>query len=99
MWGSGARDSFTIPSLLSQILSEHGISIHVVNYGESGFVSTQEVIALMLQLKKGNIPDVVMFYDGVNDTFSAFQHGIAGIPQNEFNRFREFNLLNYSRRA
>jgi len=36
----------------------------------------------------------VVFYDGANDTFSTFQNrGMPGIPQNESNRVREFNLL------
>ena len=40
------------------------------------------------------MPDVVIFYDGVNDTFSTFQNrGAAGLPMNESNREREFNLL------
>jgi hypothetical protein len=49
---------------------------------------------LLLQLQKGNIPDIVIFYDGVNDTYSAYQQRVAGLPQNEFNRMREFNLSN-----
>ncbi|MBC8457124.1 MAG: hypothetical protein H8D67_03910, partial [Deltaproteobacteria bacterium] len=57
----------------------------------------QEVIDLFLQLQKGNIPNIVIFYDGINDTFSAFQNGISGIPQNEWNRKKEFNLLKPSR--
>jgi hypothetical protein len=55
------------------------------------------MIALMLEVRKGNIPDVVVFYDGFNDTMSAYQMGEAGLPQNEFKRVREFNsskLLN-----
>lgn len=63
--------------------------------GEGGYVSTQEVIALMLELRKGNVPDLVVFYDGVNDTFSAYQQGVAGIPENEYNRQAEFNQLNW----
>ncbi len=51
----------------------------------------QEVIAFMLELRKGNAPDVVVFFDGVNDTFSALQDGVAGIPLNERNRVAEFN--------
>jgi hypothetical protein len=65
---------------------------HIVNFGESGYVSTQELIQLILELKKGNIPDIVIFYDGVNDVFSAFQNKVAGIPQNEYNRRKEFGL-------
>jgi len=40
----------------------------------------------------GQRPDLVIFYDGVNDVFSAYQQQVAGLPQNEFNRVREFNL-------
>ncbi len=92
MWGYGARDEFTIPSLVSKKLAARLESgAWVTNFAESGYVSTQEVIALMLELRKGNVPDVVVFFDGVNDTFSAFQNGVAGIPQNESNRVAEFN--------
>jgi hypothetical protein len=91
MWGLGARDEFTIPSLLAKKLTEHGIRARITNFGQIGYVSTQEVIALMLELRQGNIPDIVVFYDGFNDTMSAYQMGEAGLPQNEFKRVREFN--------
>jgi lysophospholipase L1-like esterase len=93
LWGCGARDDYTIPSLVSKILSEHSVNVNITNFGESGYVNTQEVICLLLELQKNNIPDIVVFYDGVNDVFSAFQNGKAGLPQNEFNRRAEFNLL------
>src|SRR5262249_6342036 len=63
------------------------------NVGQSGYVSTQEVIELSLQIRNGNIPDVAIFYDGINDTDAAFQHGVAGVPPKEINREGEFNLL------
>ena len=92
MWGVGARDDFTIPSFLARKLQEKGIRCQVTNFGESGYVSTQEVIALLQQLRDGNIPDLVIFYDGVNDIYSAYQQQVAGLPQNEFHRAREFNV-------
>jgi len=92
MWGTGARDALTIPALLATELRSRGIKVEVVNFGETGYVSTQEVITLLLQLQKGNIPNLVVFYDGGNDTYSAYQQGIAGLPQNEYNRAKEFNL-------
>lgn len=95
MWGTGARDEFTIPSWLSKKLQERNVDVWVTNFGEGGYVSTQEVIALMLELQKGNVPDVVIFYDGANDIFSAFQQGVAGLPQNEYNRVQSFNQLNW----
>jgi hypothetical protein len=93
MWGSGARDDFTIPSFVSRQLSDRGVRVHVTNFGESGYVSSQEVILLMTLLRQGWRPQVVVFYDGANDTFSAYQQGVAGLPQNEANRREEFNVL------
>ena len=92
MWGVGARDDFTIASCLARELEGKGVRCQVTNFGESGYVSTQEVIALVQQLRDGNVPDLVIFYDGVNDIYSAYQQQRAGLPQNEFHRAREFNL-------
>ncbi len=101
LWGYGARDEFTIPSLVSRKLASRlPAAPYVVNYGEAGYVTTQEMITLILELQKGNVPDVVVFYDGVNDAWAAFQSGVAGIPQNEINRVIEFNSrdrLNWQR--
>jgi len=91
VWGPWIRDAQTIPSCLSRALNDGAHRrVEVTNFGESGFVSTQEVIQLMLELRKGNVPDEVVFYDGVNDVFSAFQNGEPGIPLNESNRVRSF---------
>lgn len=68
VWGVGAPDHETIPSHLASLLNrEFGIDAAVRNLGERGFVSTQEVIYLMRELQSGRRPDVVIFYDGVND--------------------------------
>ena len=93
MWGTGARDAHTIPSELQRLLETEGFDVDVVNLGESGYVSTQIVIELFLRLRRGERPSLVILYDGVNDTFSSFQNGVAGIPQNESNRIAEFNLM------
>lgn len=98
-WGNGARDDHTIPSELSRLLHERGVACRVTNFGESGYVSMQELIMLELQLRKGNVPDLAVFYDGVNDTYSAWQQGRAGFPQNEPTRVLEFNMSNPKRRA
>ena len=99
MWGTGVRDEYTIPSLLGSYLSRKGYNVEVINFGESGYVTTQEVIELSLQLRQKNIPSIAIFFDGINDVFSAFQQGKAGIPQNEFNRKKEFNSLVSKKRA
>jgi lysophospholipase L1-like esterase len=93
VWGTGARDDYTIPSFLAKQLAEEGVEADVINYGESAYVMMQEVIALLLRLNEGDVPDAVVFYDGFNDAFTAYQNGAAGIPQNEFNRRAEFGLL------
>lgn len=98
MWGSGARDDFTIPSSLARMLTtEFPGRVEVFNFGQSGYVSTQEMIAFLRELQYDNRPDVALFYDGYNDMFSSFQQGIAGLPQNEFHREQEFNLPRSSR--
>ena len=94
LWGFGARDDQTIPSLLARRLDERGVHCEVKNLADLGYVSTQEVICLLRELQEGYRPDVVVFYDGVNDTTSAVLSGEAGLTTNEINRRREFNLLN-----
>ena len=91
-WGAGARDDYTIPSLLAKQLHAAGLDVRVTNFGESGYVSTQAVISLLLELQSGRVPDVVVFYDGANDLFAALQNERPGVPQNEDNRRSEFNL-------
>ena len=92
MWGSGARDEGTIPSQVAKILCQQKIPVEVTNFGESGYVNTQEIIRLQLELRKGNLPDLVIFYDGFNEVYAAFQNQKAGLPQNQGNRIQEFNL-------
>lgn len=102
LWGTGARDDFTIPSLVARELQKKGLMSAITNFGESGYVTTQEVLMLLLRLRQGQRPDLVIFYDGINDTGSAYQHHVAGLPQNESNRVREFNLSSpaeFKRRA
>lgn len=94
-WGDGARDEYTIPSYLSKKLYEEGHSVHVTNFGEGGYTSTQELIKLLLELRKGNIPDIVVFYDGVNDAHaSCIYTKIAGFPIGAEKRKVEFNSFN-----
>jgi lysophospholipase L1-like esterase len=92
MWGEGVRDQYTLPSLVCQDLSVHKIKAGITNFGEVGYVNTQELIELVLQLERGNIPDVVVFYDGFNDVYSAWQNSMEGLPQNESNRELEYNI-------
>ena len=68
VWGVGAPDDETIPSHMAALLNGTlGIESNVRNLGRRGFVSTQEVIYLMRELQAGRRPDIVVFYNGVND--------------------------------
>ncbi|MCB2221447.1 MAG: SGNH/GDSL hydrolase family protein [Bacteroidetes bacterium] len=99
MWGTGVRDEYTLPSLLGKELTKKGYRVEIINYGESGYVSSQELIELQLQLRAGYIPDLVIFYDGANDMFSSLQQNKAGLPQNENNREKEFNTLSEKKKS
>ena len=83
MWGTGSPDWGTIPSYLQTGIKKlKNGPICVVNFGESGYMSTQSVIELMLQLQSGNIPDLTLFFDGVNDIYTAYQSGRPGVHEN-----------------
>lgn len=102
MWGFGVRDDYTLASILSRQLAEKtDYNVQVSNYGQIGYVSSQEVLLLYQLLREGLRPDVVLFYDGSNDTFCGYQAGIAGLTHNEFYRVLEFNLvaLDWSRKG
>ncbi|GEM_PF-415509 len=93
-WGAGARDDYTIPSLLAKDLAGNPLyDVEVRNYGQMGWVTSQELIYLYELLRRGERPDLVIFYDGINDTFLGYQDGIAGLTQNEFLRAQEFGIL------
>ena len=83
LWGTGVPDWETIPSLLAKRISDAGRKVCVVNFGETAWASTQEVIELMLSLKQAaKKPDVVIFYNGLIDTYIPYQ---TDAPDAHFN--------------
>jgi len=79
MWGTGVTDRQTIPSILQARL---GDTSEVYNFGEAAYVSTQELNYLLHQISLGNIPDVVIFYDGINDGYAgAYSPAVPRDPQ------------------
>ena len=80
LWGANVNDSCTIAAYLQKELSEmveHPVAVS--NLASNAHTSTQEVIELMFQLREGNIPDLVIFYDGFNDVWAAYESGMAGV--------------------
>ena len=99
MWGDGARDEFTLASCLAKEFAEAGVGAKVINYGQPGYVLTQAVLTLQDELTRGNIPDVVVFYCGINEVLASLFTGRPGTTLHESNREQEFNLLHPSRRS
>jgi lysophospholipase L1-like esterase len=75
-WGTGSPDWGTIPSQLAALFSKSGSPVCVRNLAQTGWDNTQEVIELMLELKRNpHHPNIVIFYDGYNDGYSFYQSG------------------------
>jgi lysophospholipase L1-like esterase len=79
LYGSGVPDWATIPSFLSKELNATGTHCVVItNFGTEAYNTNQELLLLVEQLKAGRRPDAVIFYDGVNDSYTGvYQPGIA----------------------
>jgi lysophospholipase L1-like esterase len=69
VYGTHIRDSDTMPSLLSRQLNADSLCVEVTNFGVEGYVSNQELLLLIEQLKAGHRPDIVVLYDGYNDAY------------------------------
>tara|TARA_R110002012_G_scaffold108855_1_gene251878 strand:- start:33314 stop:34387 length:1074 start_codon:yes stop_codon:yes gene_type:complete len=63
LWGEGADDENTIPSLFQQ----QNPHLNVYNHGQLAYNSRQNLDALITLYEQGKHSDVVIFYDGVND--------------------------------
>ncbi|MEW5819740.1 MAG: SGNH/GDSL hydrolase family protein [Cyanobacteriota bacterium] len=95
VWGTFARDENTLPSQIAKLLADKtNYNVTVFNFGEDAYVSNQELLALILEIRKGNIPDIAIFYDGFNDIFTAIQNGKAGVPHNEIDRKLNLKIYN-----
>jgi lysophospholipase L1-like esterase len=79
LYGSGVPDWATIPSLLAKDLNgDPNRCVVITNFGTEAYNTNQELLLLIEQLKVGRRPDAVIFYDGVNDSYSGvFAPGIA----------------------
>ncbi|WP_430410411.1 hypothetical protein [Kordia sp.] len=94
IFSAGARDEHSIPSELSKLIATNfpNQNVEVTNFGCHGYTRASENIQLQRELVKNNIPDIVIFYDGVNEVISGHQNNEAGAPTNAFNRRKEFKI-------
>jgi hypothetical protein len=95
MLGEGSRDDYTIASWLQRSIDQTPYRVGITNFGQDAYVSTQEVVLLLEQIQQGNVPDIVVFYDGFNDAASARSGGEAGVSFDESNRRTEFRVFNF----
>ena len=86
LWGEGARDAYTIPGQTAKLLADAGHPAIVLNYGQTGYVSAQDLILFQAQLALGRAPTVAVFYQGFNDVYSAYRQRWSGIPYEENQR-------------
>ena len=68
MFGIGQRDDHTIPSVVAKAAEADGIRIRALNFGFPGYVNWQGTERFEQAITSGlPKPDLVVFYDGVND--------------------------------
>ncbi|PKH50798.1 hypothetical protein CXF68_08905 [Tenacibaculum sp. Bg11-29] len=82
MYSTGARDEYSIPSEISKLLHIKfpDKKLEISNFGYMGYQRNIENILLQKELIKNNIPDFVIFYDGVNEITSSFLTKTPGQP-------------------
>lgn len=66
MWGSGVDDHNTIPAHFNALHQDY----RAYNHGQSGFVSRQGLARLVNLVNQKAPMDVIVFYDGCNDSLS-----------------------------
>jgi hypothetical protein len=72
MWGSGVDDQNTIPAHFNDLHQDY----RAYNHGEAGFVSRQGLARLVNLVNVNSPMDVVVFYDGCNDSFSLCREDV-----------------------
>jgi lysophospholipase L1-like esterase len=80
MFGAYQRDEHTIPSQFARLAEANGRAVRVVNYGAIGYGIWQELQLLEELLTRGDVPDLVIFYDGANEQFIQARVGPIATP-------------------
>ncbi len=100
VWGMGSPDSGTIPAHLQAILSDRlRRPVCVVNFGQLGFTTAQDVVQLESELRAGNVPDLALFYGAVNDITTTFIFGRTGVHYNLLRIARAYEQLRQPKRS
>lgn len=76
---SAQRDVHTIPSEVVRLAEADGVAVEAHNFGAPGYVNMQETALFGQLLAAGGRPDLVVFYDGINDGAVPLQQALGGI--------------------
>jgi hypothetical protein len=101
MWGTGSDDKNTIPALFSALANG---AYRALNMAETGYNAFQGYLFLKIKTIEGLKPDIIVCYDGINETdaldpavkpFSNARESqinkvIQGMDRNEVLSFRHF---------
>ena len=79
-YGLNQRDDHTIASELARVAHEHGVTIDIDNRGALGHLHWMEAERFAWDLTIEAPPDMVIFYDGVNEGWAG------GCPQHRGHR-------------
>ncbi|MFM7068365.1 MAG: SGNH/GDSL hydrolase family protein, partial [Actinomycetes bacterium] len=104
-FGFGQRDAHTMPSELARIATDAGYRVNVVNKGVPGDLHADEARRFAWDVSDADpTPDVVVFYDGVNDVAAANERNehrtngdsdtpslVLGDLRNDFRNHRELS--------
>lgn len=72
MYGLGVSDAETIPSLVSA-----ATGVQAENYGNIAYTAHQSLVLLLELLQTGHRPNIVVFYDGMNDVAVKCEIGMT----------------------
>jgi hypothetical protein len=78
--GLGLRADESVPAHLNALLERDGSQYRVVNMGQAGFTSTQELLLLVELLQAGFRPDAIVSYDGAAEIPFAGDITRTGFP-------------------
>lgn len=82
MWGEGSPNNLTIAAQLQNLMNTNlNRDVCIVNFAQGGWVAMQGLIELIRQIQADQIPDLVIFYDGVNEVISA---QLSGLPDSHY---------------
>lgn len=67
-------NEWTWSSQLQALLMEHGLNTRAHNLGTTTITSAQEVERLKYEIARGNIPDMLVLFNGVNDVLQGVHY-------------------------